>query len=166
LGKVCLYIWHSWNFRDGLKTTKNNKDRTVEVPFPSLIDCLLKLAGRNPHGVGMDSYVFWAEKSSSKPMNGVLFTNGLRDALVKTGMSREDSAVYVFHGWRHYFTSYMTGRVNEKLLQKQTGHKTPAMVKHYGDHLLDGDRERIRQAQKDVFGALIPIGPSLLNWQN
>jgi hypothetical protein len=40
------------------------------------------------------------------------------------------------------------------------------MLSHYGDHLLDGDREKIRQAQKDVFGALIPIGPSLLNWQN
>jgi len=85
-----------------------------------------------------------------------MFLDGLRDALMKTGMSQETAAVYVFHGWRHYFTSYMIDRVNEKILQKQTGHKTLVQLEHYGDHLLAGDREKIRQAQRDVFGALMP----------
>jgi hypothetical protein len=154
LGEDCLYVRHSWNCRDRLKTTKNNECRTVEVPFPGVIHDFLTLAGYNSHGAGMDSYVFWAEKSPEKPMDGILFVRGLHDALEKTGMSREAANAYVFHGWRHFFTAYMRDKLNEKLLQSQTGHKTIPMLNHYADHLLVGDRERIRQAQRDAFGAL------------
>jgi integrase len=157
LGRDCLYIRRSWNCRNGLQTTKNNEPRTVEVQFPSLINDLLNLAGRNPHGTGMDGYVFWADKSPAKPMESVLFLKGPRDALIKTGMGSETASVYVFYGWRHFFTTYMRGRLNEKLLLSQTGHKTLSQLNHYGDHLLAGDRERIQQALKDIFGALIPI---------
>jgi integrase len=156
LGEDCLYVRHSWNYRDRLKTTKNNECRTVEVPFPSLLSNLLNLATYNPHKVSTDSYVFWAEKSSEKPMDGILFVRGLHEALEKTGMSREAANTYVFHGWRHFFTAYMRNKLNEKLLQSQTGHKTIPMLNHYADHLLVGDRERIRQAQLDVFGTLVP----------
>jgi integrase len=75
--------------------------------------------------------------------------------LVKTGMSKETAKNYTFHAWRHFFTSYMRPRINEKLLRKQTGHKTAAMLDHYSDHVLDGDRERIQQAQREVFSALM-----------
>jgi integrase len=156
LGEDCLYIRHSWNCRDRLKTTKNNKCRTVEVPFPGIIHDLVVLAGCNPHGTGMDSYVFWAEKSSSKPMDGILFVEGLRGALEKTGMSHDAAMVYVFHGWRHFYTSYMRGRLDVKLLQSQTGHKTIPMIEHYSGHRLTGDREKIRQAEIEVFGTLVP----------
>ena len=156
LGRECLYIKHSWNCRDGLKSTKNNEPRTVEVPFPSLIHDLLDLAGRNPHGANMDSYVFWAEKSATKPIESCIFLDGLRDALQKAGMNEESATVYVFHSWRHFFTTYMRNKLNEKLLQSQTGHKTLAMLDRYSDHIIPEDRERIRQAQQDVFGALVP----------
>jgi len=42
-----------------------------------------------------------------------------------------------------------------KLLQSQTGHKSIFMVEHYSDHMLSGDRERIRQAGLEAFGDLI-----------
>jgi integrase len=71
-------------------------------------------------------------------------------------MSIESAKVYTFHAWRHFFTAYMRPRIDEKLLQKQTGHKTLIMLDHYSDHVLAGDRERIRQAQRETFGALIP----------
>jgi integrase len=156
LGEDCLYIRHSWNLRDKLKTTKNNKFRRVEVPFPLLLEELMKLAKLNPHGESKDSYVFWAKKSSSKPVESIRFLTGLRDALKKIGMSESTAEGYVFHGWRHYFTSYMKGKLDKKLLKSQTGHQTDPMLDHYGDHLLVGDREKIRQAQQEVFGALIP----------
>ncbi|WP_461257846.1 tyrosine-type recombinase/integrase [Treponema sp. R80B11-R83G3] len=158
LGKDCLYVRHSWNFMDGLKTTKNNESRTVEVPFPAIIQELLALAGRNPHGASMDSFIFWAELSDSKPMEAEIFIRDLRAALVRTGMSKESAKAYTFHGWRHYFTAYMRERVNEKLLQSQTGHKTLVMLDHYSDHRKAGDRERIQQAQIESFGNLIPSG--------
>jgi len=158
LGKDCLYIRHSWNFQDGLKTTKNNECRIVEVPFPMIIQGLLDLAKRNPHRAGMDGFVFWAEKLPGKPMEAEIFLRDLRAALVKTGMGKESAKAFVFHGWRHYFAAYMRERVNEKLLQSQTGHKTISMLNLYSDHRIAGDRERIQAAQKEVFGALIPSG--------
>jgi integrase len=156
IGKDCLYIRHSFNNRDGLKTTKNNENRTVELPFPSLIQDLIRLAKSNPHGAGMDSFVFWAEIRKNKPIEERLLLNDLRAALIQTGMSKETAAVYTFHQWRHYFTAYMRERVNEKLLQKQTGHKTLVMLEHYGNHTVQGDKERLRAAQVAVFGGLLP----------
>jgi integrase len=156
LGQGCLYIRHSWNFMDGLKTTKNNENRIAEVPFPGIMRDLLNLAGRNPHGRGMEGFVFWAEKLADKPMEGELFLKGLRAALIQTGMSEEAAAVYTFHGWRHYFTAYMRGRVTDKVLQKQTGHKTLVMIDHYSEHTIAGERERMRAEQVDAFGALLP----------
>jgi integrase len=157
LGRECLYIRHSWNNRDRLKTTKNNEIRTVEVPFPVLIEALLNLAQQNPHGINMDSYVFWARQSSSKPVENILFLTGLRNALIKTGMSEKTASGYVFHGWRHFFTAYMRDRLNNKLLKSQTGHKTDAMLDWYAEHRIAGDREKVRQAQREVFGALVPV---------
>jgi integrase len=156
LGRDCLYVRHSWNFEDGLKTTKNNENRTVEVPFTSLMQELYDLARSNPHGQAMDGYIFWAEKLPDKPIEAELFLRDLRAALIQTGMSKETAAVYTFHGWRHYFTAYMRERVNEKLLKSQTGHKTNIMIDLYSGHTIAGDRERIRSAQVAVFGGLLP----------
>ncbi|GMO52545.1 MAG: hypothetical protein Pg6C_18240 [Treponemataceae bacterium] len=71
---------------------------------------------------------------------------------MKTGMSRKAAGVYTFHGWRHFYTSYMRARLDVKLLQSQTGHKTLSMVGHYSGHRLAGDRERIRQAGIEASG--------------
>jgi integrase len=122
LGRDCLYIRHSWNCRDGLKSTKNNEERVVEV-FPELVGELLNLAQRNPHGASMDSYVFWAELSPGKPVEEKLFIRDLRKAPVMTGMGKETANAYCFHGWRHTYSTYMRERINDKLLQSQTGHK-------------------------------------------
>jgi integrase len=119
---------------------------------------LYDLAKNNPHGQGMDGYVFWTWTMADKPIEHDIFLRDLRAALVKTGMNEESAKVYTFHGWRHYFTAYMMDRVNEKLLQKQTGHKTLDMLKHYGDHLLVGDRELVQAAQIAAFGGLLPKG--------
>jgi hypothetical protein len=68
IGPDCLYIRHGWNQIDKLKGTKNNEPRRVELPFPDLIQKLLILAGRNPHGTGPDSFVFWSDKNRRNPM--------------------------------------------------------------------------------------------------
>jgi integrase len=124
--------------------------------FPGLINDLLTLAGKNPHGTKMDSFVFWSKILPSRPMQKIAFVRGLRDTLVKLGMSHDAAKVYVFHGWRHFYTSYMQRKLDAKLLQSQTRHKTLEMLGHYSKHELAGDREKIRQAGLEVFGALIP----------
>jgi integrase len=61
LGRECLYVKNSWNKVDGLKPPKNNETREVELPYPDLMDELIKQAKRNPWGSSLDSYVFWSE---------------------------------------------------------------------------------------------------------
>ena len=151
----CLYIKHSWNCRDGLKTTKNNESRTVEV-FPEIIGELLSIAKVNPHGVGMESYVFWGERKADKPMEEALFIAGLRKALQSAGMSEEAARGYCFHGWRHFYSTFMKGHIETRLLQTQTGHKSVAMLERYSDHGRENDRETIQAAQRAAFGGLLP----------
>ena len=65
-----------------------------------------------------------------------LFLIGLRDALKKIGFSGDEAAKYLFHGWRHFFASYMVRKLEKKLLKSQTGHKTDDMIELYSDHEL------------------------------
>jgi integrase len=117
---------------------------------------LIEMAKNNPHGYDMDSFVFWAEKNHDKPIEQDIFRRDLKDALKKTGLNQESAKAYTFHSWRHYFTAYMRPRIDEKILQSQTGHKTLEMLNHYAGHRIAGDRERLRQAQIETFGELLP----------
>jgi hypothetical protein len=98
LGKTAYISRHSWNRLDNLKTTKNNEDRRVEVPFPGLIQDLMQVAKTNPHGCNMDSYLFWGEVLNTKPMEAKLFLYDLRCAMKPVGMSKETTYSYSFHG--------------------------------------------------------------------
>jgi integrase len=156
LGDGCLLVRHSWNRCDKLKTTKTNSERKVEMPFPFVQQSLRYVASLNPHGYGSDSYVFWSSLSANKPMEQKLFLSGLRDSLVSSGLTEAAAGEYSFHAWRHFFTTYMRPKLEDKLLQSQTGHKSKKMLKRYSDHVLPGDRDKIREAQVEVFSALLP----------
>ena len=158
IGPDCLYIRCAWGRLDGLKLPKNNKPRTVELPFPDLLHGLIEQAHRNPWGVSPDSFVFWTEYKADIPMQGRKFLEGLRTALIKSGFSETEAGKYQFHGWRHFFTTYLMGKLEKKLLKSQTGHLTDAMLSHYGEHLKAGDREQIQTVQREIFGELIPSG--------
>ncbi|MCL2411090.1 MAG: site-specific integrase [Treponema sp.] len=162
LGVDCLYVRASWNKLDGLKLPKNNETRTVEIFFPDLMNRLIELAKSNPWGVSPDSFVFWSATRKSVPMHGQAFRNGLRDALKQIGFTDVESKKYLFHGWRHFFTSYMIGKLDKKLLKTQTGHKTDVMLAHYADHATDGDREIIQTVGRKTFAGLLPEKPKQL----
>jgi integrase len=156
LGEDCLYVRHSWNHVDKLKTTKNNEGRVVELPFPSVLQALRNIAALNPHRTGPDAFVFWAGRSADKPMEQVRFVSGLRDALRLAGLDGTVAKTYTFHAWRHFFTAYMRNKIEDKLLQSQTGHKTFSMLERYSAHQRSGDRDKIREAQLGVFSSLLP----------
>jgi integrase len=165
IGKDCIYVRASWNRADKLKSTKNNEPRTVEIPFPYLISELVNLARKNPWGVSPESFVFWADTKKSIPMRGQLLVDGLRDALIKIGFSKSEAAKYMFHGWRHFFTSYMVRKLDKKLLKGQTGHKTDIMISRYSDHELIGDREIIQATERETFAGLLPEPIMLLEYK-
>jgi integrase len=156
LGDDCLLVRHSWNYFDKLKPTKNNCERVVELPFPQVLESLKHIASLNPHGTGNNSFVFWASLSASKPMEQKLFVSGLRKSLMVSGLDATEAKGFCFHSWRHFFTTYMRPKLEDKLLQSQTGHKTIPMLEHYSAHLIPGDRDKIREAQRDVFSSLLP----------
>jgi len=156
IGSDCLYVHSSYNSEDKIKTTKNNEARTVEIPFPFIINGLIELAKLNPWGVSADSFIFWSTTRKKSPMQGRSFGWGLREALVKIGFTEDEAEEYDFHGWRHFFTSYMIKKLNKKLLKEETGHKTDIMLEHYGNHLLEGEKEIIRETKKEVFAGLLP----------
>jgi len=162
LGSDCLYVNNSWNIEDGFKLPKNNEVRTVEIPFPDLMNGLFELAKNNPWGVSPDSYVFWSEFKKDRPIQPYMFVDGLRAALVQIGYSIEEAKKYVFHGWRHFYTSYMIKRLDRKLLKSQTGHKTDEMLMYYADHETEGDREIIQATEREIFAGLLPERPKVL----
>jgi len=165
LGKDCLYVCGSWNKTDGLKLPKNNEKRTVEIPFPDLMKNLFDIAKQNPWGVSPDSFVFWSETSKDMPMHGTVFLDNMRKALVLIGYTEKQAAKYLFHGWRHFFTSYMVGKLDKKLLKGETGHKTDIMLNHYSDHLIAGDRELIQTKKRETFAGILPEKVLLLEYK-
>ena len=146
----------AWSIIDKTKTTKNNESRKVEIPFPNLLNDMYELAKKNPWGVNPESYVFWSDVNKDTPVQGRIFVNGLRAALLENGFTEEEAKKQSFHGWRHFFTSYMVKRLPKKLLKGQTGHLTDCMIDHYADHATDGERELIQSVEKDVFKGMLP----------
>jgi len=156
LGSDCVYVRSSWNKADGMKLPKNNETRTVEIPFPDLMNGLIEQAKQNPWGVSPDSFVFWSTNRKSVPMHGQCFGRGLREALIQIGFKKEETEKFTFHGWRHFYTSYMISKLDKKLLKSQTGHKTDVMLYFYGDHQTERDREIIQTMERETFAGLLP----------
>jgi len=162
LGTDCLFVDASWNKEDKDKTTKTNESRKVEVPFPGLMNGLMEIAKMNPWGVSPESYVFWSGYRCDIPMHGTVCIDGLRRALILIGLTKEQAEGYTFHGWRHFFTAYMVGKLDKKLLKGETGHKTDIMFNHYADHETIDDRKLIQISKKETFGKLLPKQSKML----
>lgn len=154
LGDNCLYVNHSWNNYDRQKTTKNNESRKAFIIFPEMMTDLRNLAEKNPHKEGNEGYVFWAS-IPGKPRENKFWLDDLREVAANLGYT--DLMKISFHGWRHFFTTYMYTEVEESLLQKATGHKTIEMLRHYANHDRDHDASEIQGAMKKVFEPILRV---------
>ncbi len=148
-----IHVNHSWNEADGLKCTKNRECRTVFLPFPSIIEKLRKMGESNPYDKGY-GFIFWG-KTPDKPLDHKIFLKFFRRALERAGLAHDVARKYTFHSWRHFYTTYMADRINSRILQSQTGHKTQAMLDHYANHQTDEDSKLIMDAQRVAFGGLL-----------
>lgn len=153
LGDNCIYVRHSYNLKDGLKSTKNGEERTVYVYFPYIMQELKKLAFCNPHNGGA-GFIFWG-KLADKPIDCNVFRKFFRRALVEAGMNPADAKGMTFHAWRHFYTTYMADKVNQRALQSQTGHKSQIMLEHYASHQTAEEARLITAAQAEVFGSIL-----------
>lgn len=150
LEECSINVRHSYSMKDGLKCTKNGEKRTVYVPFPYIMDQLHRYAEANPHPNGA-GFIFWG-KVPDKPIDCNIFRKFFRRALVKAGMDAKQAKQITFHAWRHFYTTYMSDRVNQKALQSQTGHKTQIMLEHYAAHQTAEEAKKIMSAQAEAFG--------------
>lgn len=154
LGANCIHVMRSWNDVEGMKCTKNGEERTVQFPFPEIISQLVMLAESSPFYDGMDTLIFYSTLPN-QPIDSKVLLKGFRDALTKIGMKEAEAKEYVFHSWRHFFATHLSGKLDAKLLQQQTGHKTRAMLEHYANHRTDEDALTVRTAQEAVFSFLL-----------
>jgi len=155
LGDGCIYVKHSYNRLEGLKTPKNGETRTVYFPFPLITQKMLWLLSINPVGDNMNSFVFWGGIKSDQPMDVKKLALDLREQLCKIGFSKEEAKQYCFHSWRHFYAAYMSDNVNQRALQSQTGHKTIEMLEHYENHHIESDMKQITDAQQKLFGNVV-----------
>lgn len=155
IGEGCLFIKHSYNKLDGLKLTKTNTERIVELPFPSVLKKLRVQCKSSPWGVSDTSFIFWSHLTPNAPMTDNTIRNSLYSALEKLGLPHDKIKSCVFHSWRHFYATYMKDKLDSKLLQSQTGHKSLAMLEHYSSHEAIGDRQKIINAELEVFGSML-----------
>lgn len=133
LGEDEIYVRRSWSKYDGLKCCKNGEERSVPIPISHQLYLKLKmLADFNPHRNG---FIFYSTVKD-KLMDSKQFNKYLKRALAEIGYA--DSKDICFHSWRHFFIARMLDYVQDKrYVMALSGHKTEAMLNHYGAHLED-----------------------------
>ena len=113
----------------GLKTTKGKRDRHVPRPG-SLCTALLACARKNPYANGL---VFWSDASSAHPLSASFIRDQFYRALEGIGIAEEERERrnLTFHSLRHYYVTYMRGKVGDRTLQSIVGHRSTEMTDHY-----------------------------------
>ena len=169
-----IEVRHSWSEHDKLKDTKTGKSRWVTL-LPTLRQKLIALAEQNPHGVTDDAFVFWSTRYPDRPVDAHHLNDGLRDALIDLTLSQSPETEYenerdtarqearkqwrtrkvVFHSWRHFFSSHMADRVDERTVMLATGHANKAVFQSYADHADAQHFERMSDAVESAFGGFV-----------
>ena len=113
----------------GLKDTKGKRDRQVPVPR-WLCKLLMDSAHKNPYG---NDLVFWSEISSKSPVAGSYLRENFYKALKLINIDEEKrkERKIVFHSLRHYFVTYMRGKIPESALREIAGHQSEEMTNLY-----------------------------------
>lgn len=140
-----ITIRHSWHRTGFLKSTKTNLVRKVPVAH-NIIIRLLAQAQRCP--VASDeSFVFWSKANDYKPFLPQYYDDGFFDALHKIGVSEEERKErnIDFYSLRHFCATYLANMTDMRNVQAILGHTTPAMTKHYADHMTDEHFNSIRE---------------------
>ena len=142
-----ITIRHSWHRTGFLKSTKTNLIRKVPVAH-NIILRLLVQAQRCP-GANEETFVFWSKANDYKPFLPQYYDDGFFEALHKIGVSEEERKErnIDFYSLRHFCATYLANMTDMRNVQAVLGHTTPAMTKHYANHMTDEHFDSIR----DIF---------------
>jgi integrase len=142
-------VVHSWDRKYGLKEPKTGSKRLVSIPA-SLGVILTKYVAGFPTS-GPEQLLF-AGLLQGVPIDHKVVAKRFGQALKIIGISEElrKERNITFHSWRHFFNTFMRGKVSDAELQKITGHQTLTMTEHY-DHQQVGELKKIRTVQNSIF---------------
>ena len=140
-----ITIRHSWHRTGFLKSTKTNLIRKVPVAH-NIIIRLLAQAQRCPNA-NDESFVFRSKANDYNPFLPQYYDDGFFDALHKIGVSEEERKErnIDFYSLRHFCATYLANMTDIRNVQAILGHTTPAMTKHYADHMTDEHFNSIRE---------------------
>ena len=113
----------------GMKDTKGKRER--QVPAPRwLCEKLLQSAERSPYDHDM---VFWSAVTKKSPVTSNFIRYNFYKALELVGIDEEIRARrnITFHSLRHYFVTYMRGKISESALREIAGHQSSEMTDLY-----------------------------------
>ena len=153
--KDLITIRHSWHRTGFLKSTKTNLIRKVPVAH-NIILRLLVQAQRCPNA-NEETFVFWSKANDYKPFLPQYYDDGFFDALHKIGVSEEERKKrnIDFYSLRHFCATYLANMTDMRNVQAILGHTTPAMTKHYADHMTDEHFDSIRDIFKQCRMSII-----------
>lgn len=129
IGTDRIYVRHSYNYTEGLKSCKNGEEREVVLP-PFLREELLNRVAQNPFDKTENAFIFFG-KVPNKPIDAHTWVKRFYNVKKELGIEKPK---VTFHSWRHLFVTVMASSVETKKLQQVTGHKTEVMIDLYSNH--------------------------------
>ena len=122
-----------------------------KVPINSKLAKHLKIMLQVKKDASPDDLLFEGTKNNH-PVNEKPISDHLFKALNNIGITEEDrkNRNITFHSWRHYFNTYMRGKIDDHVLRGMTGHSSEQMTDHYYSYT-EADLRKIREQQENLI---------------
>lgn len=143
-----LRVVHGWT-RYGLGEPKRGSRRAIPLPSKTRTR-LRELMQISPYQDPED-LVFWGP-DCRRPISQTFILDSLYAALEKIGIPKVDREQrnINFHSWRHFFNTFLRGKVPDAKLQALTGHRTIEMTENY-THFRPEDFKDVLQIQEQIL---------------
>jgi len=142
-----IQVRHNWQEGEGLKPPKWGSVRRVPLPA-RIAESLLELAAANPWG---NEFVFYGNRRDL-PVSKRSVDEAFNEAVRGLGISEEERRRrgLTFHSWRHWYESYLRGRIPDHALQQLTRHQSDRMLDRYS-HVTEEQRKAVAELGESLF---------------
>jgi len=147
VNKGFIKVEHGWT-RFGLGEPKRGSKRVIPLPSRTRA-CLRELMTLSPYQDPED-LVFWGSERR-RPIAQTFVLDHLYQAFTKIGILEAERAKrnINFHSWRHFFNTFLRGKVPDAKLQALTGHRTQEMTDNY-THFRPEDFKDVLEIQEQM----------------
>ncbi|MBA7550164.1 hypothetical protein ES705_42672 [subsurface metagenome] len=143
-------VKNTWIRKYGLKD-EPKKGSKRKIPIPSKTQSYLnEIISMSPY-TDPEDLVFWG-LDARRPLGSKIILNTLYKAFVNIKITEEDRRQrnITFHSWRHFYNSFLRGKVPDVKLQRLTGHRTQEMTDLYTSFRVE-DFKDVLKIQEEFF---------------